>query len=152
MQVHDPRAGLGDRGLGHDERLAVARVEAHRDVTRQLDVLALVVADGDAVGVVQEDVGRHQGRVGEQAGGDELAGVARGLVLELRHALQLADARGALEQPVELGVLGDMALHEDRAHVRVESAATSIVAIASVLARSSAGSWGSVREWRSTTQ
>ena len=30
--------------------------------------------------------------------------------------------------------------------------ATSIVAIASVLFRSSTGSWGSVSEWRSTTQ
>ena len=45
-----------------------------------------------------------------------------GLVLELRHALQLADARRALEQPVETRMLGDVALHEDRADVGVEPA------------------------------
>ena len=37
-----------------------------RDVAGQLDVLALVVADRDLVGVVQQDVGDHQHRVVEE--------------------------------------------------------------------------------------
>ena len=42
-------------------------VEPDRDVARELDVLALVVADRDLVGVVEEDVGGHEHRVVEQA-------------------------------------------------------------------------------------
>ena len=72
LQVHHPRAGRRDGGLGHDERVAVAGVEPDGEVAGELDVLALVVAHGHPVGVVEEDVGRLQRRVGEQAGGDEL--------------------------------------------------------------------------------
>ena len=97
---------------------AVAGVEPLGQVAGELDVLALVVAHRHLVGVVEEDVGGHQGGVGEQAAGDEL-GPAR-LVLELGHALQLADRGGALHQPGQLGVLGDVALHEQRADVGVE--------------------------------
>ena len=66
------RAVLGDRDLGHDERLAEALVEALGDVARELDVLALVVADRDEVGLVEQDVAGHQHGVGEEAGGDEV--------------------------------------------------------------------------------
>ena len=61
------RADRWDRRLGHHEGGAVPVVEPDRDVARQLEVLALVVAHGHAVGVVGEDVGRHQHRVVEQA-------------------------------------------------------------------------------------
>ena len=43
------------------------------------------------------------------------------LVLELRHATELAIGHCALEQPRQVGVLVYVALHEDRAHFRVES-------------------------------
>ena len=62
-----------DAVLGHHQRLAEGGVEALRDVARQLEVLALVVADRDLVGAVGEDVRRLEHRVEEQAGGDELA-------------------------------------------------------------------------------
>ena len=55
---------------------AEAVVEADRDVARELEVLALVVAHGDPVGVVGEDVGRHQHRVVEQPDAHRL--LARG--------------------------------------------------------------------------
>ena len=111
----------GDHRLGHDERVAEAVVEADRDVAGDLDVLALVVADRHLVGVVQQDVGGLQRRVGEQPGGDEV-GLALGrLVLELRHPAQLAEADRALHHPRQLGVLGDVALHEHRGHVGVEA-------------------------------
>ena len=64
---------LGVDAVRHDERLAEAAVEALGDVARELEVLPLVVADRDDVGLVEEDVARHQHRVGEEAGGDELA-------------------------------------------------------------------------------
>ena len=89
LEVHDPGADRGDDVLGHDERVAVAAVEALGDVAGQLEVLALVVADRHLVGVVEEDVGGLERRVGEQPGRHELGPV--GLVLELRHAPQLAE-------------------------------------------------------------
>ncbi len=44
-------------------------VEAQRDVAGQLDVLDLVFADRDLVGVVEQDVGGHEHGVVEQPGG-----------------------------------------------------------------------------------
>jgi hypothetical protein len=83
-------------------------------------VLALVVADRHLVGVVEQDVRGLQGRVGEQAGGDEVAFALGRLVLELRHPRQLAVGHVALHHPRQLRVLGDVALHEHRRHVGVE--------------------------------
>ena len=117
LQVHHPGAGTRHHRLGDDERVAEAVVEARREVTGDLDVLALVLADGHLVGVVQEDVGGHQRRVAEQPGRDEV-GLALGeLVLELGHPAELAEAGLALHHPGELGVLGDVALDEHRGHV-----------------------------------
>ncbi len=101
------------------ERLAEALVEALGDVAGQLDVLALVVADRDDLGLVEEDVARHQHRVGEEAGRDEV--LALRLLLELRHPPQLAEARHGAQQPGGLGVRGDVALREDGRAVGVEA-------------------------------
>ncbi len=95
LQVHDPRADLGDAVLGHDEHLlpvAEARVEAPRDVAHQLEVLALVLPHGHLGGAVGEHVGGLQHRVEQQPGGDQLA-LGQRLVAELVHALQAARAR-----------------------------------------------------------
>ena len=118
LEIHDPRADLGVDAFGDREHLAVAGVEPLRDVARQLEVLALVVADRNDVGLVQEDVPGHQHRVLEQRGRDELLLVA--LLLELRHPAQLAVARGRAEQPRRLGVRGHLALHEHRRAVGIE--------------------------------
>ena len=110
LQVHDPRADLGVDALRDLERLAEPRVEARGDVARELEVLPLVVADRDDVGLVEQDVAGHQHRIREERGRDELVPV--GLVLELRHPAQLAVARDRAEQPRRLGVRGDVALRE----------------------------------------
>ena len=119
LEVHDPRADLRVHALRDDERLAEARVEALGDVACELEVLPLVVADRDDVGLVEQDVAGHQHRVGEEPGGDELAALA--LVLELGHAAQLAVARHSRQQPRRLRVRGDVALAEDRRALRVEA-------------------------------
>ena len=100
------------------ERLAEARVEALRDVARELDVLPLVVADRDDVGLVEQDVARHQHRVGEEAGGDELLAFA--LFLELGHTAELSEPGDGREQPRRLGMRRHVALQEERAALRVE--------------------------------
>ena len=74
LEVHDPRADLGDAPLGdHEQPLAEAGVDAARDVAHELEVLALVLPHRHLVGAVGEHVGRHEHRVEEQPGGDELA-------------------------------------------------------------------------------
>ena len=89
-----------------------------RDVARELEVLALVVPDRDDVGLVEQDVARHQHRVGEEAGGDELLALA--LVLELGHTAELAEPGDGREQPSRLGMRGHVALQEERAAIGVE--------------------------------
>ena len=109
----------GIDAFGHLERGAEARVEALGDVARELQVLALVVADRDRVGVVEQDVAGHQDRIVEERGGDELAPLA--LLLELRHPPELPVARHRREQPGSLGVRLHVALDEDRRPLRVEA-------------------------------
>src|SRR5262245_17749492 len=118
LQVHDPRPDLRVDALRHHERVAEAGVEPLGDVPRELEVLPLVVADRDDVGLVQQDVAGHQHRVREQAGRDEVPPV--GLVLELRHPPELAEAGDGREQPTRLGVRRDVALREDRRALGVE--------------------------------
>ena len=72
LEVLDPCAFLRVDALWHRERLPVAAVEALGDVAGQLDVLPLVVADRDDVGLVEQDVAGHQHGVREEPGRDEL--------------------------------------------------------------------------------
>jgi hypothetical protein len=118
--------------------VAVACVEPGRDLTSQLHVLALVLADGDLVGVVEEDVGGHQDRVGQQRGPDLL--LATRFLLELEHPPGLAVAGDALQQVVQLGVLGDVRLDMNRQASGSRPAASSRVANSSVRCRTGAGS------------
>jgi len=54
--------------LGHAERLSEPVVEALGDVTRELEMLPLVVSDRNEIGLVEQDVARHQDWVGEERG------------------------------------------------------------------------------------
>ena len=119
LQVHDPGPRPRDGRFRDREGLAVAVVEADRDLACQLQVLTLVVAHRHRRGVVEEDVGRHEDGIGEEPDPDGL--LALPLVLELGHAPQLAHRRRALEQPGEPGVLGHLALDEERGPVGVEA-------------------------------
>ena len=121
LEVRDLGGGLEDVGLGQPERLLVAVVEALCQVAGQLEVLALVLADRHVVRPVEQDVGRLEDRVGEQADARGPLPRLRRLVLELGHPPGLAEAGQALQHPRELGVRGDLALHEDRRPLRVDA-------------------------------
>ena len=82
-------------------------------------MLTLVVSDRDDVGLVEQDVAGHEDGVCEEPRGDEL--LVRGLVLELRHPPELAEARCGAEQPRGLGVRCDVALAEDDRTLRVDA-------------------------------
>ena len=85
---------FGNQPLGHDEGRRIEAVEAFGDVARELEMLFLVGADRHVIRVVEQDIGRHQARVGEQAGVD-VVGVLCGFILELRHAGELAELRSS---------------------------------------------------------
>ena len=122
VQAHDPGASLADDRLGHHERLAERVVEALGHVARELHVLLLVLAHGHRVRLVEQDVGRHEHRIVEQADGDALALGAGRLVLELRHAPELAHVGDGVQDPHELAVRRHVALHEDDRALRVDPA------------------------------
>jgi len=100
--------------------LAVPVVEPLRQGPAELQVLPLVLAHRYLVGLVQENVGGLQDRVGEQADRGLLLALPGRLVLELGHPARLAEAGHAGQDPGQFGVLGHVALHEQRAPVRVE--------------------------------
>jgi hypothetical protein len=120
LQVHDPGADLRDLQLRDDEHVAEALVEPLRHVAHQLHVLALVVAHRHLVGAVGQDVGGHQHRIGEEVGGDEVA-LARRLLLELVHAVEVAVRGDRADVPRQLGVLGHVALADEDAPLGLQA-------------------------------
>src|SRR3546814_5750659 len=72
-------------------------------------------------GLIQQDIRRHQHRIIEQASVD-VVGVFGALVLELRHAIELAHLRVAVEHPAQPRVRRHMALHEQRVVRRIKPA------------------------------
>ena len=111
-QGHDLGAGGRDVALGQDEGIAVDAVEAAGDVAGDLQMLGLVLAHGDEVGVIDQNVGCHQDGVGEQAAVDVI-GVFGALILELGHAGQLTELGVAGQHPGQLGVGRHVALDEE---------------------------------------
>ena len=93
-------------------KVSPKRVEALRDVAREIEVLTLVVADRNALGLVEEDVDGHQDGVREEGHGDER--LMLGLLFELRHPAKLTEARHRAQQPRGLGMRGYVALDEHR--------------------------------------
>ena len=71
-------------------------------------------------GAIQENVGRHQHRVVVKTDRRRLA-ILAGLFLELRHAVEPAHPRHAIENPGELGMAGDLALVEHDVLLRIDA-------------------------------
>ena len=90
QQRHHARAGLRNKRLWHFEHIAVNRVKALGDIAAQLQVLLLVFTHRHLISLIQQDIRRHQRRIGEETAVDVLA-VLGGLVLKLRHARHLAE-------------------------------------------------------------
>ena len=84
-------------------------------------MLTLVLAHGHAVHLVEQNVGSHQNRVGEQTHGGILSTLLLGLVLELGHSGRLTKAGEAVQNPCQLGVLGHVRLYEQRGAGRVNA-------------------------------
>src|SRR5690606_19806915 len=86
----------------------------------QLEMLLLVISHGNVSGAINKDVSSHQAGIVEQADRGVLA-VLAGLLLELRHAIQPAHARHAVEDPSQFGMLRNPALIEDDMFLRIDA-------------------------------
>ena len=120
-EAHDARAHLGDERLGELEGIGEGIVEARADVAAELDMLALILADGDEVGLVEQDIGGHEHGIGKQARGDIICMLLR-FHFELRHARQLAELRIAAQHPRKLRMLRHVGLDEHDVLLRIEAA------------------------------
>ena len=84
-------------------------------------MLLLVFADRHMGRAIDQNVGRHQRRIGVKTDRGVLA-VLAGLLLELRHPVEPAEAGDAIEHPGKLGMLGHLALIEDDVFRRIDAA------------------------------
>ena len=84
-------------------------------------MLLLVTAHRHQIRLIQQDIRRHQSRIGKQARVD-VVGVLGGLILELGHAAQLAKHGVAVQHPAKLGVGGNVGLNEQHVFLRVQTA------------------------------
>ena len=120
-QGHDARGRALDDRFRQDEQVdAVVVIELLGDVAGEFDVLLLVLTDRHVCRLVDQDVGRHQVWIDVQARTRGIA-VLAGLVLELGHAVQPAEAGDAVEDPGEFRVRRHMALHEQGRARRIDA-------------------------------
>src|SRR3989442_735514 len=116
--AHPLRPGQIRLRLG-EEVFREAGIPAARNFAHQLEMLNLILTYRGKASFIQQNVSCLQYGVGQQPHGDAL--LALRLVLEPCLALELAERRHRREQPVELGVFGDMRLHEHDALLRVQA-------------------------------
>ena len=84
-------------------------------------MLALIVADRDLLGVVQQDVRRHQRGIREKPGQHVFIALFGRFVLELGHTGEFAVANRALHDPRQLGVLRYVTLHKHARPLGIEA-------------------------------
>ena len=98
QQRHHARAGFRNERLRHFEDVAIQGIKALGDIAAQFQMLFLIFANRYLVGLIQQDVCRHQYRIIKQTGVDVLR-IARGFVFELGHTAQFAEVGVAVQRP-----------------------------------------------------
>ena len=111
IESGDFGGGFANAGGGQDQgAFAVLVVDLTNEVASDFEVLFLILTDGDDVGVVEEDIGGHEGGVGEEG---VVGGEAFGdLVLIRVAALEEAHGADSGEDPGEFVDFRDGALFE----------------------------------------
>ena len=84
-------------------------------------MLFLIFANRNLVGLIQQNVRRHQHRIVKQTGVNVFR-IARGFVFELGHTAQFTEIGVAVQRPAQLRVLRHVRLNEDGAFLRVDTA------------------------------
>ena len=108
-QAVDPGARLGDKGFRYFEDFPVNAVEPLGDITGDLHMLLLVLADRYEIRLIEQDIRGHQDRIGKEARIDIVFMLLR-LILELGHTGQFAEHGVAAQNPAQLRVGRNMGL------------------------------------------
>ena len=111
IQRHDAGAFLHESAVRNNEGLPVFVVHSYCDVSGQLYVLLLVIADRDYIRVIKENVRSHENRIHQETRSDRFVSSALGL--ELSHSGEFSCVAVAAEHPSQLSVLTDLRLHEN---------------------------------------
>lgn len=122
LERFDAGGGFGDIDIRHFKGVGISGIELNGEVAAEFDMLFLVFADGDAIGVVEEDIGGHEDGIKQQACADEVCVAALRFILKLGHAFELAERAEAAEDPCEFIVADDVALGEQVAFGGIEAA------------------------------
>ena len=101
------------------------------------------------VSLVDQDVGGHQHRIGEQPDTRGFGTEAGDLVLELGHPVGLAETGDTAEDPGQLGMFGHVRLDEESGLRRVDTGGKELRRSTSVCWVSVTGSCSIVRACRS---
>ena len=104
--------GLADDRFRNHEDIAVHLIEPDCNVTRDLQMLLLILADGYRVGFVKQDVRRHQNRIGEKSVVRDKA--FGDLVLVAVRALKKPEPGDRVQDPREFADAADVGLPEER--------------------------------------
>ena len=132
-----------DARLGQLQDFAEGLVHLDREIARHLDMLLLVAPHRHDVAVVNQNIGRHQDRIGEKSGRRGQA--ARDFVLVGMGAFQQSHRRDRAQDPGQLRHLRHIGLAEERGALRIESAGEEIERDPARFSRSAAGSRKLVR-------
>ncbi|CNV14760.1 Uncharacterised protein [Salmonella enterica subsp. enterica serovar Bovismorbificans] len=90
QQRHHARAGFWNKRFRYFENITIQPVKTLGDIAAQFQMLLLIFAYRHQIGLVQQDVCRHQHRVIKQAGVNVFR-IARRFIFKLRHTAQLAE-------------------------------------------------------------
>ena len=110
---------MSGSGCGKNRAVEII-IEFLRDVARQFDMLFLVFADRHMRCAIEQNIRRHKVWINIKPDGCFFA-VFAGLFLKLRHSVQPAHARHAIQHPGQLGMFGHLRLIENNMPVRVDA-------------------------------
>ena len=111
---------MAEQDLRQFKYFPIQPVEPLCQITGDFHMLFLVITDGNIVGLIQQDICRHQGRIGQKAGRDGIAPLGS-FVLVLGHPFQFAYIGRRNHDPAELYVFRYFRLYEQCRFLRVQA-------------------------------
>ena len=120
LQAHDTSSVLSQEDFGNGKYVfTVNSIKPLCQVTRNFQVLLLVITDRNKIRLVQQNVGGHQGRIGQKPGRHGVAAL-RSLIFVLSHAFQFTHIGHGRHNPTELYMFGNFRLNEENRFFRIQ--------------------------------
>ena len=120
LQRHNLCTGFADKGFGQREGFTVKTIETVRNIAGNFQMLLLVHADRHVVCLIQQNIRRHQHRISKQTDVDVFR-VFLTFIFKLCHTCRFPELRVAVENPAELCVCADVALHKNGVFLGVKA-------------------------------